>query len=318
MKKSVSTGFLSALGGEMNDAGSSNSSNSNSNSLFATAGSSSFTPEKDEKTTPKKPFTKLQPFRKGMELIDNVRDKVREEIRTLLNALRGALKVKVGMTAEGQDLVDRITFILSLESGFIWSDVYASVRIDNFAMDPRSKSALSKLHGLLNLRITQVELKSREAKRRLNFFMNSLFMDMPSVPSSRYAKEYTVMTPFYSEDVLLSKSDLEAKNSDGVSTLLYLQTLYKDDWNNFLERRNISNDEQQVWHPKHLQELRCWASLRAQTLYRTVQGMMHSEAAVKLYAELEQLSHAEVTSRPSLVVIEQVSCPLTMLSLPCY
>ena len=104
------------------------------------------------------------------------------------------------------------------------------------------------------------------------------------------------MTPFYSEDVLLSKSDLESKNSDGVSTLLYLQTLYKDDWNNFLERRNISNDEQQVWHPKHLQELRCWASLRAQTLYRTVQGMMHSEAAVKLYAELEQLTHAEVTS----------------------
>ena len=286
----------------MNDTGSSSNTSSNSNSLFSGA-LSSLTPDKDqgiskaygdEKSAQKKSFTKLQPFRKGMELFDTVRDKVREEIRILLNALRVALKVKTGMTAEGQDLVDRITFILSLESGFIWSDVYASVRIDNFAMDARSKSALSKLHGLLNLRITQVELKSREAKRRLHFFMNSLFMDIPSVPSSRYAKEYTVMTPFYSEDVLLSKSDLESKNSDGVSTLLYLQTLYKDDWNNFLERRNISNDEQQVWHPTHLQELRCWASLRAQTLYRTVQGMMHSEAAVKLYAELEQLTHAEV------------------------
>lgn len=44
------------------------------------------------------------------------------------------------------------------------------------------------------------------------------------------------MTPYYSEDVMLSRKDLEAKNSDGVSTILYLQTLYKRDWMNFLQR----------------------------------------------------------------------------------
>ena len=302
MKKSVSTGFLSALAGDMNDSSTPSNSgsselNSNNNNGNAEANPSALKTISDDKQGQgKKAFTKLQPFRKGNELIDKVRDVIRDDIRALLNALRAALKVKSGITPEGQDVVDRITFILSLETGFIWNDVYASLRIDNFAMDARAKSALNKLHGLLNLRITQVDLKSREAKRRLNFFMNSLFMDIPSVPSSRFTKEYTVMTPFYGEEVLLSKADLEAKNSDGVSTLLYLQTLYKDDWNNFLERQNILNDEQQVWSPKHLQELRCWASLRAQTLFRTVQGMMHSEAAVKLYAELEQLSTYEVTS----------------------
>ena len=46
-----------------------------------------------------------------------------------------------------------------------------------------------------------------------------------------------LQTPFYGEDVLLTRDDLEEKNSDGISTLLYLQTLYKKDWMNFLERR---------------------------------------------------------------------------------
>jgi hypothetical protein len=83
-------------------------------------------------------------------------------------------------------------------------------------------------------------------------------------------KEYTTVTPYYSEDILLTRKDLEAKNSDGVSTLLYLQTLYKNDWLNFLERRRIHEDEA-IWSAPHLQELRMWASLRAQTLFRTVE-----------------------------------------------
>jgi callose synthase len=91
-----------------------------------------------------------------------------------------------------------------------------------------------------------VDPVSEEARRRLNFFINSLFMDMPSVPSTRWSKEYTCMTPYYSEDVLLSKDDLLSKNSDGISTLLYLQTLYMKDWINFLERRSIV-DEHMIW-----------------------------------------------------------------------
>jgi hypothetical protein len=60
------------------------------------------------------------------------------------------------------------------------------------------------------------------------------------------------MTPYYSEDVLLSKDDLLSKNSDGISTLLYLQTLYMKDWINFLERRGIV-DEHLIWGKRDLQ-----------------------------------------------------------------
>lgn len=88
--------------------------------------------------------------------------------------------------------------------------------------------------------------------------------------------------------MIYTKADLEHENSDGVTVLLYLQTLYKLDWDNFLERLGIS-DLKLIWSPKYLMETRLWASLRAQTLSRTVLGMMHYEAALRLQAQLERL-----------------------------
>lgn len=272
VKKSVSTGFLSALNEEVT---SSKSEVSNDHKASQIA----------------KQFQKLEPFRISQVLADQVRDKVRDEVRNLLASLRGGLKTK-NTTAEGQDLVDRIVFILNLESGFIWNDIYASAQIDDLAANEKSLSVLNKLQGLLKLRVTQVELRSHEAKRRLNFFMNSLFMDMPSIPSMRFCREYTTVTPYYSEDILLTKDTLQSRNSDGVSTLLYLQTIFKDDWTNFLERKSIK-DEQQVWGSKNIQALRMWASNRAQTLFRTVEGMMYTEAAIRMFCELEQLANPD-------------------------
>jgi callose synthase len=288
IKKSVSTGFLSAL--ENGEA----------------AGPSEITTNGDSTTTSKR-YTKLQPFRQPVLFADGVRDKVKDDLRNVLISLRNLLKVKTAITPEGQDLIDRVTFILSMESGFLWNDVYASMQIDELARDMRAPSVLNKANGLLGLRQTQVDPASSEANRRLNFFINSLFMDMPNVPASRWAREYTCMTPYYSEDVLLTKADLESKNSDGVSTILYLQTLYKKDWINFLERRGLTDDTL-MWSTPHLQETRMWASLRAQTLFRTVDGMMHSEAAVRLLAELEGTPAVEIETLAKLKFNYVVAC----------
>ena len=292
MKKSVSTGFLAGL----------ESSDDLQRSVDTGNGAAV-----GDAASAQKRFAKLQPFRQAVVFTDNVRDKLREDLRSLLQGLRNMLKVKAGVTPEGQDLVDRLTFILSMESGFLWNDVYASLQIDELARDLRAPSVLSKANGLLRLRQTQVDPASAEACRRLNFFINSLFMDMPNVPTTRWCKEYTVMTPYYSEDVLLSKDDLESKNSDGVSTLLYLQTLYKKDWLNFLERRGLP-DDQLIFSVKHMQETRMWASLRAQTLFRTVEGMMHGEAAIRLLSELEQAETAEVNVLSKLKFNYVVAC----------
>lgn len=239
---------------------------------------------------------------------DPYRDKIREECRNFLNSLCNILRgTSMATSPASLGTIDRLNFIMKFEHGFFWSDVYATQRVDDFASDPNTLRALNKLNGLLRLRQTDTEPASKEARRRLYFFINSLFMDLPVAPSIKYSKEYTCMTPFYSEDVLLTKDDLESRNSDGVSTLLYLQTLYKRDWLNFLERRAIS-DESLIWSKDHQQSIRMWASLRAQTLFRTVDGMMYTEAAIRLLSELENIHATDAENLCKLKFNYVVAC----------
>lgn len=254
-------------------------------------------------------FAKLQPFRpSAFTLTDIARDKIREELRNLLQALKSALIVANKGPWTRED-VGRLTFILSLESGFFWNDVYASQQLDDIATDPKCHPINSKLFMLFNLRQVDADPVSPEAQRRLNFFINSLFMDLPQVPSIKFSKEYTCLTPYYSEDVLLTRGDLEQNNSDGISTLLYLKTLYKPDWLNFLERINIKDkDDEAVWSKQHIQETRMWASRRSQTLFRTVEGMMHTEAAIRLLAEIEKLDQDETELLAKLKFNYVVAC----------
>ena len=300
IKKSISTGFLSAYV-NMTPQG-----NTPANEMHA----------KDDKASVNvnavRTYKKLQPFRSVDILRDQTRDKIREDVRGILSNLKSSLR-KGGtgdnshVSGDVQEVLDRITFILSMEHGFLWSDIYASSQIDELAKDSRLMSVTSKIYGLCKIRQTQIEPVSPEARRRLHFFVNSLFMTMPAVPSMIFSKEYTCMTPFYAEDVILTRNDLESKNSDGVTTLLYLQTLYKNDWHHFLERIGCT-DDQKIWSAKHLQETRMWASMRAQTLFRTVEGMMFTERAIRLLSKIEGLSSNAIDVMAKLKFSYVVAC----------
>jgi callose synthase len=215
--------------------------------------------------------------------LDSLRDKVREALRGFLGAVKKMLEPGPLFKDVG-DAVDKI-----LNGQFFWCDVYASDSLDAL-VKPEMKEVvhkiLAKLQGLLTLHVGDAEPKSAEARRRLTFFVNSLFMDVPKAPSIGNMLSWTVVTPFYSEDVLYSKKDLDAANEDGVKTLLYLQTLYKSDWKNFQERLSL-RDDSPIWTGKVREELRLWASMRAQTLSRTVQGMMYYEDALHVLSELD-------------------------------
>ena len=220
--------------------------------------------------------------------IDALRDQVRDKLRSFTHALKNLLK-NTATKATSRDVLDRLTFLGSMENGFFWDDDYASDQLDDISKNITFKAVLKKTHGLLCMHPDEAEPKSKEVRRRLTFFVNSLFMDMPDAPSIHDMFSWNVLTPYYSEDVTYSKGDLE-KRSDalGVSTLLYLQTLFRADWNNFLERLGIS-DEEKIWSKKYVEETRRWASNRAQTLSRTVNGMMYCEKALRLLANLERL-----------------------------
>jgi callose synthase len=221
-------------------------------------------------------------------MIDALRDQVRDKLRSVTHALKNLLK-DTRADQDGKDVLDRLTFLGSKENGFFWDDAYASNQLDEVCKNVTFKAVLKKIHGLVCMHPDDTEPKSKEARRRLTFFVNSLFMDMPDAPSIHDMFSWNVLTPFYCEDVTYSKGDLE-KRSDalGVSTLLYLQTLYRSDWNNFLERICIT-DEEKIFSAKYIDETRRWASIRAQTLSRTVNGMMYCEKALRLLANLERL-----------------------------
>ncbi len=216
---------------------------------------------------------------------DKTKDQVRDRLRPLLHTLKAMVKQA---DESGSEVVDRVSFVLNCENGFMVDDAYACSRLDRMAEDSEMPSILSKLYGFLALHASDAEPISPEAKRRLSFFVNTLFMDIPSPRPLRHCMSWTCLTPYYSEDVLYGRDDLECRNEDGLSTLMYLQALYKHDWHNFLQRLGIE-DEQQVWSRKFFHETRMWASLRSQTLSRTVEGIMYCEAALRLLAHLEKI-----------------------------
>ncbi|KAL2492350.1 Callose synthase 10 [Abeliophyllum distichum] len=162
--------------------------------------------------------------------------------------------------------------------------------------DPEIKEQVKRLYLLLTVKDSAANIpKNLEARRRLEFFTNSLFMDMPPAKPVCEMIPFCVFTPYYSETVLYSNSELRVENEDGISTLFYLQKIFPDEWENLLERigqGNSGDDELQESSTGAL-ELRFWASYRGQTLARTVRGMMYYRRALLLQSYLERRSLGE-------------------------
>ncbi|XP_059441555.1 callose synthase 10 [Corylus avellana] len=160
--------------------------------------------------------------------------------------------------------------------------------------DPEIVEQVKRLHLLLTVKDSAANVpKNLEARRRLEFFTNSLFMDMPPAKPVSEMLPFSVFTPYYSETVLYSSSDLRVENEDGISILFYLQKIFPDEWENFLDRigRNEqTRDVELVEGSSDSLELRLWASYRGQTLARTVRGMMYYRRALMLQSYLERRS----------------------------
>ncbi|KAH9770737.1 callose synthase 7 [Citrus sinensis] len=190
-----------------------------------------------------------------------------------------------------------------------------------------------RLYLLLTVKESAINVPTNlDARRRITFFANSLFMNMPSAPKVRdmisfsaairlpvkglvfhmvaleicftfwsirlimnelplslsiimKGSESSVLTPYFKEDVLYSIDELNQENEDGITTLFYLQKIYPDEWTNFQKRindpkLNYSEDDKK-------EATRHWVSYRAQTLSRTVRGMMYYKQALELQCFLE-------------------------------
>ncbi|KAG0173582.1 1,3-beta-D-glucan synthase [Apophysomyces sp. BC1034] len=155
-----------------------------------------------------------------------------------------------------------------------------------------------------------------EAERRMHFFAQSLTTPMPQPQPVESMPSFTVLTPHYGEKILLSLREIirEENQNTRVTMLDYLKTLHKPEWENFVrEAKSMiddipANSSQTVAtrqepakgydttfycigfksvRPETTARTRIWASLRAQTLYRTITGFMNYRAAIRLMYRVE-------------------------------
>ncbi|CAK8565388.1 unnamed protein product [Lathyrus sativus] len=160
------------------------------------------------------------------------------------------------------------------------------VNIDTSFTQKRSvMEKVIRLHLLLTVKESAINVPQNiEARRRITFFANSLFMNMPKAPKVRDMLSFSVLTPYYKENVQYSNDELKKENEDGISILFYLTMIYPDEWANFDERMKSENVEEEEDREEYVRQ---WASYRGQTLSRTVRGMMYYWQALLLQYLIE-------------------------------
>ncbi|GAU32921.1 hypothetical protein TSUD_152820, partial [Trifolium subterraneum] len=102
------------------------------------------------------------------------------------------------------------------------------VNIDTSFTQKRSvMEKVIRLHLLLTVKESAINVPQNiEARRRITFFANSLFMNMPKAPKVRDMLSFSVLTPYYKENVQYSNDELKKENEDGISILFYLTKIY--------------------------------------------------------------------------------------------
>ncbi|XP_077252429.1 callose synthase 7-like isoform X2 [Tasmannia lanceolata] len=215
-------------------------------------------------------------------------------LENLLNSLKSDIEdVSVYRT----EIIKVLQDIMEITTQDIMSDGHGIIMIDkanpkftninsNLMENISSMEKVVRLHLLLTVKESAINVPMNlDARRRITFFANSLFMNMPRAPKVCNMQSFSVLTPYYREDVLYSEDELKKENEDGITVLFYLQKIYPDEWRNFLERIHAENDEKAI--KEHMDSVRHWVSYRGQTLSRTVRGMMYYRQALELQSFLD-------------------------------
>ncbi|CAI6338870.1 unnamed protein product [Periconia digitata] len=157
-----------------------------------------------------------------------------------------------------------------------------------------------------------------EAERRISFFAQSLSTPIPEPLPVDNMPTFTVLIPHYSEKILLSLREIirEDEPYSRVTLLEYLKQLHPHEWDCFVKDTKILADETSQYNgenekgekdtaktkiddlpfycigfksaaPEYTLRTRIWASLRSQTLYRTISGFMNYSRAIKLLYRVE-------------------------------
>lgn len=158
-----------------------------------------------------------------------------------------------------------------------------------------------------------------EAERRISFFAQSLATPIADSYPLDAMPTFTVLIPHYGEKVMLSLREIirEDDQNTKVTLLEYLKQLHPLEWECFVkDTKGLSDAIPKTFEeeddntptekrndlpyycvgfksssPEFTLRTRIWASLRTQTLYRTISGFMNYTRAIKLLYSVEQFSN---------------------------
>ncbi|CAE8584857.1 unnamed protein product [Polarella glacialis] len=143
---------------------------------------------------------------------------------------------------------------------------------------------------------------NREVQWRLQGLSRGLFLaDLPKPFQTPYLPGFTVMIPHYGESILLCKSDLYASNQGEVVPLIsWLAKRYHSEFLAFTSRAineyapwPRAGNKWHEYSDEHWVKLCGWASMRSQTLWRTVAGMMLYLDALECHRRVDNRRHSE-------------------------
>ncbi|TMW64727.1 hypothetical protein Poli38472_011607 [Pythium oligandrum] len=214
--------------------------------------------------------------------------KFQRALYRVIDCTEAVLNVMKKVLGKQENLVQILTETPLKQRSFFFpgdQQQYASSQLQKVVNSEAALDIVSRAYQLLTVDNFDAEPRSEEGRRRLRFFANSLFMDMPDAKAVRKIRSLTVSTPYYSEIVMYSVKDLTSQNDDQIKLLYYLKTIYPAEWENFLERVHAKDMEEAL--KKSPEEVAMWASYRGQTLARTVRGMMYNEDAIRFLHWLE-------------------------------
>ncbi|KAH8515571.1 hypothetical protein Peur_047053 [Populus x canadensis] len=200
----------------------------------------------------------------------------------IINALQSIIEVITqDIMTHGHEILERAHTATTGDESSVREQRFGKINI-GLTYNKYWRDKVIRLHLLLTTKESAINVPSNlDARRRITFFANSLFMNMPKAPKVRDMFSFSVLTPYYKEDVLYSDDELHKENEDGITILFYLKTIYRDEWKNFEERTNTCSPKEKMEHTRQ------WVSYRGQTLARTVRGMMYYRQALELQCLLE-------------------------------
>lgn len=147
-----------------------------------------------------------------------------------------------------------------------------------------------------------------EVQWRLLALSRGLGLPIPKPFRAPFIPGITVLIPHYGETILEKKDSLFGGRDDDIVPLMdWLKARYEDEWHNFDARMQAKNmgglqagSNWDDYSDAQWEKICGWSSMRLQTLFRTVAGMMLYHPALQCHYEVQGVGRVRGEKKPAL------------------